>query len=115
MKCIIAYMVILALLLAVINSKKLSKKHHHHHHHHHHLKAHTNFRFKSLDSKVPEDDYSDEPEYDDSNDSHNMINKPQGMQAPDNAPDIPEEMPDYLEKELDMLKEQEEGVVNNIY
>jgi len=59
-----------------------------------------NMRFKSLDTP------------------RSMQSIPPGMQRPPNAPDIPDEMPDYLEKELDMLKENDTYGVNsysNIY
>ncbi len=42
-----------------------------------------------------------------------MVNKPQWIKAPDISQDIPEEMPEYLEKRLGILKEEENGVVFN--
>ncbi len=67
-------------------------------------------RFKSLNNGLGEKDDGD-----DFQKEMNLKGRPNGMKEPENAPDLPEEMPEYLEKELDELKKEDNYGVIIIY
>jgi len=87
MKYVLFYIALFTILISTTLLKKLKNNS---------LKSSAkNMRFKQ-----DGEDSGDEEQH-----SSSMDNMPKGMVLPEHRPDIPDEMPDYLEKELDMLKE----------